>query len=864
MKKVALFVMMLVVAWATNVTFQVDMSQVDAVSGDGVHVAGDFQGWDPAATELLDGDGDLVYAVTLDITAGEYYEFKYINGNAWGSDEGTQRNITVPAEDTVLDVVCFNMWTECPSDQVPVNITFQVDMNFENVSADGVHVAGAFQGWDPAATELLDDDGDGIYAVTLELMSGDHHEYKFVNGNAWGSDESVSGDCAAGDWGNRYIDVPTEDTVLPAYCYGTCEMCATTVTFAVNMAYVIQLGAFNPETDTVGAIGNFTGWGYDEDLTDDDGNMIYEATINFTELYPEYVGGTIEYKYRANDSWDVCESDIANRLYDVVAGQNVIPTVWWNDVEMPDQAYDTEVLFLCDMSVQLATGNFDPATDLLVVRGGTVPLSWGGTDFQFLPNPMNEELYQVLVQFDQLGAGVENQYKYVIVHDGVTDEWESGDNRTFMISGAEEDTDGNGYIEVVTGEGWFFNNMTADDIFMQDVTVVFSIDAYPAYAALNDGICLIDIQTGADSICAWGEVTGCAVTGAFSGWTWGNMGDDNWLVDDGTGYDAVAGDNVFTGAWLFSAGDNKNLEYKFGLNGYDNCSGFAENYYVTADDAEAVYYVETACWGSMNTDPRLPFGDVDWGVDYPNVPYACMECSIGDVDANGVVNVLDVIQAVNIALGITTPTDLQFCAADYNGDSSINVLDVIGIVNLALGGKISFSSAEAALIGNTLTVSGDVAGIQANGIISSAIVGDDILAEFEGMTIVYNLNGHLETSSFVFENAPENVIVGSTFGDEVEVVIPTESALSQNYPNPFNPSTSIVYSITEDGFVSLSVYNLVGQKVANLVNTDLNAGTYSVQWDGRSENGEMVSNGVYFYRMNAGNFTDTKKMVLLK
>jgi PKD repeat protein len=83
--------------------------------------------------------------------------------------------------------------------------------------------------------------------------------------------------------------------------------------------------------------------------------------------------------------------------------------------------------------------------------------------------------------------------------------------------------------------------------------------------------------------------------------------------------------------------------------------------------------------------------------------------------------------------------------------------------------------------------------------------------------------------------------------------------LGQNYPNPFNPSTSIRYSIPEEGMVNLSVYNILGQKVASLVNQYLHAGNYEVNFDASG----FVS-GIYFYRLDAGNFSAVKKMILMK
>jgi hypothetical protein len=116
--------------------------------------------------------------------------------------------------------------------------------------------------------------------------------------------------------------------------------------------------------------------------------------------------------------------------------------------------------------------------------------------------------------------------------------------------------------------------------------------------------------------------------------------------------------------------------------------------------------------------------------------------------------------------------------------------------------------------------------------------------------------------------------VGNIFGDlsgdgtecgmpvlvELEVeLIPTEFALYQNYPNPFNPGTLIKYQVPEKSFVSIRVYDLLGKELATLVNEEKSAGSYDVNFDAG-----QLSSGFYIYTIKAGNFTSTKKMILMK
>lgn len=93
---------------------------------------------------------------------------------------------------------------------------------------------------------------------------------------------------------------------------------------------------------------------------------------------------------------------------------------------------------------------------------------------------------------------------------------------------------------------------------------------------------------------------------------------------------------------------------------------------------------------------------------------------------------------------------------------------------------------------------------------------------------------------------------------------PTVFSLAQNYPNPFNPKTMIRFGLPKDSWVKLEVYNILGQKVKTLVDERLTAGLKEVEWDGKDTRGSEVASGIYFYRIKADDFSDVKKMVMLK
>jgi hypothetical protein len=87
----------------------------------------------------------------------------------------------------------------------------------------------------------------------------------------------------------------------------------------------------------------------------------------------------------------------------------------------------------------------------------------------------------------------------------------------------------------------------------------------------------------------------------------------------------------------------------------------------------------------------------------------------------------------------------------------------------------------------------------------------------------------------------------------------TKFSLEQNYPNPFNPSTTIQYQMPESGLVTLKIYDVLGREIITLVNEELSAGKHEADFDASGFN-----SGVYFYRLQAGSFIETKKMVLMK
>jgi hypothetical protein len=109
-----------------------------------------------------------------------------------------------------------------------------------------------------------------------------------------------------------------------------------------------------------------------------------------------------------------------------------------------------------------------------------------------------------------------------------------------------------------------------------------------------------------------------------------------------------------------------------------------------------------------------------------------------------------------------------------------------------------------------------------------------------------------------------NGIVSGIKDQDMEPTFPHQFALEQNFPNPFNPRTVIPFQVAKEGFVTLSIYNVLGQKIITLVNGWRQSGRYQVEWSGKSEQGSQATTGIYVYRLEADGLTNTKRMVFLK
>ena len=147
--------------------------------------------------------------------------------------------------------------------------------------------------------------------------------------------------------------------------------------------------------------------------------------------------------------------------------------------------------------------------------------------------------------------------------------------------------------------------------------------------------------------------------------------------------------------------------------------------------------------------------------------------------------------------------------------------------------------------------------------------------------MVFNLDHGLELEATYMNETDEAISFGLLSIDEMMILfglyfqveelsnetvdlVPKIFALHQNYPNPFNPVTSLRYDLPEDGLVNITIYDMMGRIVKTLLNSSQTAGYKSIQWNATNDRNESVSAGLYLYTIQAGEFRQTKKMVLLK
>jgi len=261
-------------AQSSTVTFNLNMSN-ETVSDGGVYLGGGVIGG-PTAHEMTDPDGDGIYSVSISLANGTTGNYTFLNGNCpdWSckeniaglpcADPGNYNDRILPdINGDVTISTCFAQCSEdgsCSAPPVLSNVTFQVDMGQYAGAFGTVNLNGGFNGWCGSCAEMTDDDGDNIYEITVEGLSG-NIEYKFTL-DGWTAQEEFAGGepctLTTGEFTNRFYAVDG-DVTLDAVCWNMCTLC---------------------NAEPVPGCMDATACNYNADATEDDGSCVYGEAPN--------------------------------------------------------------------------------------------------------------------------------------------------------------------------------------------------------------------------------------------------------------------------------------------------------------------------------------------------------------------------------------------------------------------------------------------------------------------------------------------------------------------------------------------------------------------------------------------------------
>jgi hypothetical protein len=463
------------------------------------------------------------------------------------------------------------------------------------------------------------------------------------------------------------------------------------------------------------------------------------------------------------------------------------------------------VTFQVHMGIQMQLGQFTAGTDTLVMRGDfeeyLAQSNWAGTFFMLAKSPTNDSIYTITVPFPDSVAGKSIQYKFVKVNNG--DTWEGVDNRTYAVT-----ADANQTIPVV-----YFNNRTTVGV-THDITFQLDMTALKA-AGFNDATDSIEVR-GDTSPLNWGP--GIRLT------------------------KSLLNPNLYQVKRSFTAAVGGTINYKF------------------------------------HADPEAKFDNTGWETG-DNHPYVFADKDTIFTAWQPLITVKNVITA-NVT--VTFNVNMTGAKERYHGTTITGLTGVYiagGATPLVWPGSWLMSDTTAPPTGSLWRMthtSGNTWSITLT-FLASNNTSRNIEYKFGavfpsvdtlngGVSYLDNEAGFAQNHKLALDDVTGTQTVNDVFGGQVTSVaqdptagVPVSYSLSQNYPNPFNPSTNIRYTVPATGFVSLKVFNILGQEVASILEGQQNAGSYIATFDA-----SKLTSGVYFYRLSGGAFSRTMKMVLLK
>ena len=720
-------------------------------------------------------------------------------------------------------------------DAQTVNVTFQVDMSVQKAkgnfdpATDVVTVPGGFNNWlnePPANTDKVMDDPDNdlIYTKTIAVTPNTAYEYKYNIGLGWnGKDENT---------GNRRDSIGSADTTLAVVFFNnesSVPAGPVNVTFQVDMSVQKAKGKFDPAADVVTVPGGFNNWlneppaNTDKVMDDADNDLVYTKTISMDP-------GNYEYKYNIGLGWDGRDElgGKPNRKITVGNSDTTLAVDFFNN-ELPPSGNPVPVIFNVDMRFLVRNSQLDPTADQVLVAGN---FNGWGTAATPMDDADGDTVYTV--QIDTIKSGSQLFFKFIYNKGGAIT-WESDDvgqngttNRFFFV----EDSN-----NVITA---FWDNKDPD-LQTKDGNILFQVDM----SVMNE-IGIYDNVN--DSL---------QVRGGFNGWSDSDaprsvmnqdfLDPNLWTLDVSFTGEAVQAkelykyfvkvndpNSLWTDGWerpvptgggnrqvLFEGTTNQVIPVEF----YD---GISPDWVITGGKNIQVTFNVDMNPAMDPVQQAIPFNPaldtLYWISEQPSFVF-----SQGWLDKDEMrVLMLTDPDNDNIYSGTLTVQEPAFNSFVYrygwvSGTDGSWVFEPAGFSNFAY--RVRF-------------------------------VGQDAARSFPFPN--WNMPKDTWTNKEIKTDQEKDPFTSLTTVSD-KGIIAKDFSLLQNYPNPFNPSTTIRFSIPQQSVVTLKIYNILGEEVSTLLNKELASGTYDVTFDAKS-----LSSGIYFYKIQAGNFVSTKKMMLLK
>ena len=614
---------------------------------------------------------------------------------------------------------------------------------------------------------------------------------------------------------------------------------ADSTTFKVNMKVMKEAGLFDPTKQTMHVRGSFNGWGDGSNLSDANGDLIYEGKFDVGTTSP------VKYKFVVKEGSNVTWEDnlSADRELPLTGNPQTLNAVEWTD----------GVKFSVDMSAPIAQSRFSPATQFVSIAGGFN--DWLGTGIG-VSNGDSATARKFQLKLDK-----DNIYVANIPVGALTNKFK------FTINNSS-----NGKIATWEGHSDRSINLTGSTL-ARPVNVALPWDGDPGVAVTGTLLFQVDI-TPLKSLGIFNETEGdtLQLRGAFNDW-------NDAIPARSIMRQSLLNPNVYDLPITETRVPGFKMEYKFFIKfnrnraiwgGKDPIAGWEEPGSTGGGNRTVTFP------GAGNTPlPVQTFNDIftvvpkDTSITMKFV--ADMRCFLRNPPqpvskANDTLRLEiqdDTWHFFNNTLNFNNATKLvgktPFDFTDANNDSiyelSVTTKGPIqNWVQYHLNWQGLTEKAPGFSLGRRRV---RYARPNAQGVFrnkSTFQFGRDYFSTVENPLLIESPNGPTLNDTPPCQNL--------TSVAQTRAGVPDNYALSQNYPNPFNPSTTIEYALRQNGRVSISLYNSLGQKVADLLNEVQAAGSYKLNVD--MSQLKLATSGIYFYQISAGDFKATRRMLYVK